>query len=124
MSWTEKTLEEQYKPYLIKLTIFKDGIQYELDHYFTNRELGAITPPVIVRWMCLKVYGNLDRDPNDNPTQGWSSSIACAKKVISHFMPNILMNWNELADPPVGNPTKSIPVNDIIVRVKKKEVQK
>ena len=49
---------------------FKFCIQYELDHYFTNRELGAITPPVIVRWMCLKVYGNLDRDPNDNPTQG------------------------------------------------------
>ena len=75
MPRTEKTLKEQYKPYLIKLIRFKDGIQYELDHDFTNKEIGAITPDVIVRWMCLKFYVNPNPNPNDNPTQGRSSPI-------------------------------------------------
>ena len=34
------------------------------------------------------------------------------------------MPWNELANPPVGNPTKSILVDDLIKRVTKKEVRK
>ena len=54
---------------------FTDGIQYELDQDFTNKYLGDITPPVIIRWMCLKVYGNPEPNPNDNPTQGRSSPI-------------------------------------------------
>ena len=103
---------------------FKDGIQYEFDHQFTNEELGEITPEIIVRWMCLKVYGNPNPGQNDNPTQGRSSALAYAKKAISYFMPNKLMPWNELANPPIGNPTKSIPVNELIKRVKKKEVRK
>ena len=52
--------------------IFKDGIQYELVRDFKNEELGAITPAVIVRWMCMKVYGNPNPNPNDNLTQGHS----------------------------------------------------
>ena len=51
MLQTEKTLKEQYKPYLIKLMSFKDGIQYELDNDFMKKYLEAITPAVIVRWM-------------------------------------------------------------------------
>ena len=47
--WTEKTLKYQYKPYLIKMMSFQDGIQYDLDHNFTNKEHGAITPAIIVR---------------------------------------------------------------------------
>ena len=124
MPRTEKSLEEQYKPYLIKLMSFKDDIEYEADHQFTKEELALITPEIIVRWMCLKVYGNPDPGPNDNPTKGRSSVIAFAKKAVSFFMPNKLMSWNELANPPVGNPTKSILVDDLIKRVKKKEVRK
>ena len=48
MPRTEKTLTDKYKPYLIKLASFKEGTQYELDHNFTNKELGDITPAVIV----------------------------------------------------------------------------
>ena len=106
MPQTEKTLKEQHKPYLIKLMSFKYVIQYELYNYFTNEDLGAITPPLIFRWMCLKVYGNPYPNPNDNPTQGCSSSIAYAKKAISHFMPNIIMHCNELENPPFGDPAK------------------
>ena len=69
MPRTENTLKDQYKTYLIKLMIFKDGTQYELDHGFTNEELGDTTPAVIVHWVSLKVYGNPNPNPNDNPTQ-------------------------------------------------------
>ena len=62
---------------------FKDGIQYELDHTFTNEELGAINPAIIVGWMCLKIYGNPDPNPNNNPTQARSLSISYAKEAIS-----------------------------------------
>ena len=106
MPRTKKMLEEKYKPDLFKLMSFKDGIQYELDHDVMNKVLRAITPPVIVRCMCLKVYGKPSPDPNNNTTQGRSSPIAYVKKTISHFVPNILMHWNELENPPVGNPTK------------------
>ena len=34
------------------------------------------------------------------------------------------MSWNVLANPPVGNPTKSIVVNNLIMIVKKKEVRR
>jgi hypothetical protein len=44
------------------------------------------------------------------------------KKAISFFMPNRLVPWN--ATRIEGNPTKNIDVNDLIRRVKKKEVRK
>ena len=74
--------------------------------------------------MRLKVYSNPDPNPNDNPTQVRSSSVDYTKKAISYFMPNRLMYWNEPANPPVDNPTKSIPVNALIKRVKNKGVRK
>ena len=104
--------------------IFKDGIQYDLDNDFMKKDLGAITPAVIVRWMCLKVYGNPGPNLNDILTQVRSSSITYAKKAISYFMPNRPMLWNELENPPVGNSTKSIPINDLIKKMKNKEAWK
>jgi len=74
--------------------------------------------------MQLKAYGTPDPLPDDNPLNGRSSSLEYSyKKALSHFfMPNNLMQWNELAS--VGNPTKSTAVNPIIKRVKKKEVRR
>ena len=124
MPRTPRPLAEQYRPSLIQLMSFKDSTQYQRDRQFTNEELATITPEVIVRWMCLKVYGMPDPSPNDRPTEGRSNSLEFAKKAISFFMPNRLMHWNQLATPPVGNPTKSAAVNDLIKRVKKDEVRK
>ena len=82
-----------------------------------------MSPHEIVRWMQLKAYGTPDPLPDDNPLNGRSSSLEYSyKKALSHFMPNNLMQWNELAS--VGNPTKSTAVNAIIKRVKKKEVRR
>ena len=124
MPRTPRPLAEQYRPSLIQLMSFKDSTQYQRDRQFTNEELATITPEVIVRWMCLKVYGMPDPSPNDRPTEGRSNSLEFAKKANSFFMPNRLMHWNQLATPPVGNPTKSAAVNDLIKRVKKDEVRK
>ena len=103
---------------------FKDGIQYELYHNFTNEELVAITPAVIVCWMCLEVYGKSDHKTNNNPTQGRSSFINYAKKDISYYTTKRLMHCNEITNPPVVNYTKSIPVNVLIEIFKNKELQK
>lgn len=124
MPRSERSLQEQYKRVLLQFMKFRDGVDYDNGHHFTNAELGTIVPVEIVRWMCVKVYGMPDPGAHDNPTEGRSSSLEYFKKALSYFMPNKLMTWNELAYPPVGNPTKSIPVNELIKRVKKKEVRK
>ena len=120
----ERTLAEQYQPTLIRFMRFRDGVEYDKDHEFSSATLSSVTPAEIVRWMCLKVYGTPDPTPEDNPTEGRSSSLAFSKKALSYFMPNRLIHWNELANPPFGNPTKSSAVNDLIKRIKKKEVRK
>ena len=120
----EVQLKEQYKRDLISFMSFRDGIEYDRNHEFTMEALGNITPVEIVRWMCLKVYGNPDPGIDENPTEGRSASLQYYKKALSFFMPNKLIPWNELATPPFGNPTRSVPVNELIKRVKKKEVRK
>ena len=119
-----KTLRDQYKSYLIAFMRFRDGVAYEKNHEFSEQELGTITPIQIVRWMSLKVYGTPDPEYDANPTEGRSSSLVYYKKALSFFMPNSGWPWNALSNPPAGNPTKSGPVNDLIKRVKKKEVRK
>ena len=95
---------------------------YEKDHVFSQEVLAALTPNDIKRWMCEKAYGTPEPGPNDHPTLCPSTSLKFWKKAISSFMPNRLMSWNILTN--VGNPTKSIEINDLIKAVKKKEVRK
>jgi hypothetical protein len=95
---------------------------YEKDHVFAQEELAALTPNDIKRWMCVKAYGTPEPGVDDHPTLCRSTSIEFWKKAISSFMPNRLMSWNVLNN--VGNPTKSIEINDLIKVVKKKEVRK
>jgi hypothetical protein len=82
-----------------------------------------LTPADIARYFCLIAYGMAKPDlEHDFPSQARSSHLEFAKKAISWYMPNKLGHWQAQAHPPVGNPTKSIKVNDIIKLVKKKEV--
>jgi hypothetical protein len=98
---------------------------YEKDHVFSQDELVALTPTGsdIKRWMCVKASSMPEPGPDDHdhPTECRSSSIEFWKKAISSFMPNRLMQWNALSN--VGNPTKSIEVNDLVEAVKKKVVE-
>ena len=106
------------------MTNFKDGNRYDDSHEFTAEELAKITPNDIARWMKMKVYGTRDPTEEQNPIHGQSSSLEFAKKAISSFMPNKLMHWNKIASQPVGNPTKSAILNDLITLVKKEGARK
>jgi hypothetical protein len=66
----------------------ENGIHYAKDYKFSQRELAAITPNDLVRWMQKKVYGTEELGPDDNPTEGHSNSLLYWKKAISFFMPN------------------------------------
>jgi hypothetical protein len=115
---------DTYNGVLRRLMTFVHGLEdvYEKDHLFSQEELAALTPNDIKRWMCVKAYGTAEPGVDDNPTLCRSTSLEFWKKAISFFMPNRLMSWNVLSN--VGNPTKSIEINDLIKAVKKKEVRK
>ena len=114
--------KNDYRPTLVSLMSFLDGVAYAKETIFTEQRLRRITPSDILRWMNMKTFG-VENPPLDaNPLTAHSSSLAYWKKAISHFMPNCLMAWNSTAG--IGNPTRSSEVNDLITRVKKKEVRR
>jgi hypothetical protein len=73
---------------------------------------------MIYRWFAFKVFAKEDPTPDDNPTYGKSTLLAC-KKMLSFFMINRLPSWDVVIKS--GNPTKSTAVNDLIAFVKKNE---
>ena len=114
-----------YHATLVHFMTFTNGIAYPKDHPFVQQdELAPLTPDDIARWLCQKAYGTPEPepDPDANPTQARSSSLHYWKKAISYYMPNHLMPWNAISGQ--GNPTRSIEVNTLIKKVKKKEVRK
>jgi hypothetical protein len=121
-SYREKTNEEKYKPHLVSLMNFRDGtMSYTIDTVFDPvTQLGTITPEEIVRWMKFKAYGDPDAPSTANPIKARANSLMQYKKAISYFMPNKLIKWNVLANPPFGNPTQSAAVNSLIKQVVKK----
>ena len=116
------SLEKQYRPYLVKFWNYCYQTNYDKEHNFTQDELFTITPELLYAHLANKVYGIPNPTDGDNPTKGRSSSIEFAKKAISYFMPNRLAHWDVQTNR--GNPTKSVLVNELIKRVKKKEVRK
>jgi hypothetical protein len=108
----------EYKKYLVLFMSYKDTQDYPVETVFTQDQLAAIRPADIEKWMCMKVYGTPTPGPEDNPNLGRSSSLEFYKKALSYYMVNRLTAWNEIAL--VGNPTRSVEVNNLIKRVKKK----
>jgi hypothetical protein len=96
--------------------------EYENDYDFSNEELGAIKPSDVKRYMEKRAYGVENPPDHVNPNLARSTSVEFWKKAISYYMPNKLMAWNALAQQ--GNPTRSIEVNEVIKKMKKKEVRK
>jgi hypothetical protein len=106
----------RYHPVLIQFMSYRDDEEYERDHDFTPEELNEIQPEEIEKWMCVKVYGIPEPGPDDNPTLGRASLLDYYKKALSYYMPNKLFGWNAISKK--GKPTRSIPVNELIKRVK------
>jgi hypothetical protein len=72
--------------------------------------------------MEFRAYGVENPPDHMNPIHARSTSVEFWKKAISYYMPNKLMAWNALVQQ--GNPTRSIEVNELIKKMKKKEVRK
>eukprot|EP00957_Ditylum_brightwellii_P065630 4977546-Ditylum_brightwellii.AAC.1 len=95
---------------------------YPENHEFSMHDLESLTQHDIYWWMAFKVHGTDDPTPDNNPTEGRSSSLKYYKKAISYYMPNRRMQWNEILK--VGNPTRSEDVNDLVQAAIAKKVCK
>ena len=116
-----KMSEAKYKGVLIELMSHLNNVTYTREHQFSRDELSTLTPSDLMSWMNKKVYGVEDPPLDARPTVR-AGTIGFWKKSLSYFMPNRLMQWNEISN--VGNLTKSAEVNDLIKRVTKKEARK
>ena len=111
-----------YKSVLVRLLSFLDNAEYSKDTIFPKERLADIKPDDLMRFFNLKIFGA------ENPTaeqrlrpQLRSTCLEFWKKALSYYMPNRLMQWNEIAM--VGNPTRCLAVNDLIKSMKKAEVK-
>ena len=118
LKMNEPTQCDRYKQILVSIMSYKDNVDYAVTYEFSTEQLGALVPEDINKWMARKVFGRPDPGPHDNPTFGRYSSLAYYKKAISFYMPNRLVAWNVMSHS--GNPTRSIPINDLIKTEKKK----
>ena len=74
-----------------------------------------------MQWFNMQVFSTETPADDAKPTAR-STSVEFWKKVLSFFMTNRLMAWNEISN--VGNPTRSAELNDLVKYIKKKEVRK
>ncbi len=113
---------KQYKLSLDSLMSFIAGEPFACNYMYTDAELCAIQPKHVLRWMNFRTFGTIIPAIDDNPISVRSSSLQYWKKAISFFHPVRLMVWS--ARRREGNPSRSIEINNLIKRLKKKEVRK
>ena len=113
---------KSYQSTLVAFMSFFRNVPFNRTHLFSADDLNAVSPQDIVRWMNVKAFGEENPPDSANPLYARSSSLEFWKKALSFYMPNRLLQWNTISNS--GNPTKSTNVNDLIKRVKKKEVRK
>jgi hypothetical protein len=71
--------------------------------------------------MNVKAFGVPDPPSDANPTFAQSNSLAYWNKAISFFMPDRLVVW--VSGRNEGNPTRSIEVNSLIKRSKRRKFE-
>ncbi len=77
---------------------FVHGRAYRPDHVWTNDDLLAVTPAIIVRFIKIKVYGSENAQPDAQPPLKYrSSTVLFWKKAWFYFMLNQITPWNEIA---------------------------
>jgi hypothetical protein len=122
---TETTAKgNDYKPYLVRMMNFID----EPDPPYTNattfsvEHLSNMTAKDYMRHVNFRVYGVAEPPPGHTlaPMQR-TSTVEYQKKAISFYMPNRLMQWNELSL--VGNPTRCTEIGDFIRVLRTKETR-
>ena len=121
LKMNEPTQCDCYKQILVSIMSYKDNVDYAVTYEFSTEQLGTMVPDDIYNWVPTRCFRS-DPGPNDNPTFGHSSSLAYYKKAISYYTPNQLVAWIVMSHS--GNPTRSIPINDLIKAATKNEVRK
>ena len=111
-----------YKSILVRLISYLDNIQYSKETVFEKERLAQLKPDDLMRFFNWKIFGSetLTAEEKMRP-QLRSTCLEFWKKAISYYMPNRLMQWNEIAE--VGNPTRCLAINDLIKSMKKSEVK-
>jgi hypothetical protein len=89
---------------------------------FSKEELLRIKPEDLCRYFRKLAYGNESPSPDSLPKMARSNTILFHKKVLSYYMPRKNMQWDDITM--MGNPTKSVEVNNLIQIIKKSEVRK
>jgi hypothetical protein len=113
---------KQYNPSLDSLMSFIASEQFACNYIYSDAELCVIQPKHVLRWMNFRTFGTIIPPVDAKPIGARSSLLQYWKKAISFFHPDRLMVWS--AGRREGNPTRSIEINNLIKRVKKKEVRK
>ena len=89
---------------------------------FCEVELANITATDVERYLRLKAYGVAEIHTTlERPTLCRSNTLEVYKKAISYFIPNRIPHWDPISK--IGNPTKSVDVNQVIKDVRKHEVR-
>ena len=101
---------------------YRDKKIYDYDKKFSQKELLLIQPQDIETWFCYLAYGIPNPGHDDNPMVGRANTFKTYKKSISYYMPHKMIPWNIVSE--MGNPTRSVLVNEQIKKVGKKETKK
>ena len=96
------------------------GRDFTREHKWTKRELKAVTPDKIMKYLKMKIYGKEDADPDvDPPIYHRRNSVLYWKKAWSYFMIDQNTPWSVIAKH--GNPTRSTQVNRLLRAMNKME---
>ncbi len=115
----KKSKVELYSRELVRFMRYRDQVEYDYGHRFTQNVLQHVVPNDLMRYFKFRVYKNPDAEPDIEKPLIRANCIKYWKKSISYFMPNSHIPWNEIAN--VGNPTRAKPINKLIGQIKKKE---
>ena len=98
------------------------GQAYTQTQAYRTSELNAITPLDVLRWMNIKTFGIPNPPLDANPVLPRSRLLNFYKKSISFYimLPTLLIACSTTCNE--ENPTRSNEINDLIKRVKRKEV--
>ena len=116
-----KTKTQQYHAHLVPLMEHIHRKTFSSGHKFTKAELKAVNPKKIMKFLKLRIYDDADADPDVVPPKRYrSNTVKSWKKAWSWFMPNKMMNWDEVTKR--GNPTRCSEINALIGSLIKMEV--
>jgi hypothetical protein len=120
-----KTLKEGYKPYLCQMMAYINtppGGEDPRTMEWNQEQLLTIVPDAIASYFKQLAYGTSTPGQKDMPTHCRGTNLEQYKKAISFYMPNKISAWDVRSAS--GNPTKSVPVNDVVNTIRKMECRK